>query len=296
MATVYIYKGLPGSGKTTAAKAFQKVNPDCKRVNKDDLRNMLNDGVWNSANEAFVISIRDKIILDAVNKSYDIIVDDTNFEVFHERGIRELVGPHNVVEVVEFNTPIAQCIENDLKRPVDGGRVGANVIMKMDSRRQANENKDASFTHPAQYCGYDEDLSDAIICDIDGTLAHMRNRGPYDWKKVGNDKVDEAVCEVLLDAFRSSGGCTQIILLSGRDGSCREETEKWLEENGVIYDTLYMRSAGDQRRDSIVKAELFDEHIRGKSNVIYVLDDRDQVVRMWRNMGLKVFQVEYGDF
>jgi hypothetical protein len=57
-----------------------------------------------------------------------------------------------------------------------------------------------------------------------------------------------------------------------------------------------MRAAGDSRRDSIVKREIFDDRIRQVWHVKGVLDDRDQVVRMWRDLGLTCVQVAPGDF
>ena len=46
-----------------------------------------------------------------------------------------------------------------------------------------------------------------------------------------------------------------------------------------------------------IKKEIVDEHIKGKYFVKFVLDDRDQVVDMWRKeMGYACLQVNYGDF
>ena len=57
-----------------------------------------------------------------------------------------------------------------------------------------------------------------------------------------------------------------------------------------------MRRTKDFRKDAIVKTELFDAHIRGRYEVLFVLDDRNQVVEMWRVMGLPCLQVAAGDF
>jgi hypothetical protein len=84
--------------------------------------------------------------------------------------------------------------------------------------------------------------------------------------------------------------------MSGRDGSCRDITIKWLEDNNIKYDSLLMRAESDFRKDSIVKKELFDNHIKNKYFIEYVLDDRNQVVDMWRDMGLKCLQVQEGNF
>lgn len=132
----------------------------------------------------------------------------------------------------------------------------------------------------------------AIICDIDGTIAHMGERSPYDWHKVGTDNPDK----IVIDLLRRHDDRV-VILLSGRDEVCRSETVQWLAENRVPFHYLHMRPEGDNRKDSIVKRELFEEYIRDHFNVEFVLDDRNQVVDMWRNeLGLKVLQVAAGDF
>jgi len=72
---------------------------------------------------------------------------------------------------------------------------------------------------------------------------------------------------------------------------CREETMRWLEDNDIVFDQLYMRATDDTRKDSIVKQEIYDKHIKDKYNVVFVFDDRPQVVQMWRDNGLFVFDV-----
>lgn len=57
-----------------------------------------------------------------------------------------------------------------------------------------------------------------------------------------------------------------------------------------------MRPEGDIRKDSIVKREIFENYIRDYYNIQFVLDDRNQVVEMWRSLGLKCLQVQEGDF
>ena len=89
----------------------------------------------------------------------------------------------------------------------------------------------------------------------------------------------------------------RVVFLSGRSDKCRTATETWLKKHvAVPFDALHMREHGDNRRDSIVKVELFDAHVRDAYDVTCVLDDRDQVVEAWRALGLTVFQVAEGDF
>jgi hypothetical protein len=79
--------------------------------------------------------------------------------------------------------------------------------------------------------------------------------------------------------------------LSGRKEDLgRTGTENWLKSHGINYDHLYMRSAGDGRRDSVIKKEIFDTYIRENYLVYAVFDDRPSVVReLWVEEGLPVF-------
>jgi len=117
-------------------------------------------------------------------------------------------------------------------------------------------------------------------------------RSPFDWKRVGEDVVDPVV-RWMLERFQNEA---KIIIVSGRDSVCRKETEDWLLENGILYDELFMRGENDMRKDSIIKREIYENYIKDKYNVMLVVDDRQQVVDTWREMGMKVAQVEPGDF
>lgn len=136
-------------------------------------------------------------------------------------------------------------------------------------------------------------MTKAIIVDIDGTLAKMNGRGPFEWNRVGEDKINEPVRQ-MVNAFADRA---QVIIFSGRDGCCRKDTEMWLALNNVRYDALFMRPEGNFEKDCIIKRRLFDEHVAGKYDIQFVVDDRNQVVDMWRkDLGLTCFQVDYGDF
>ena len=133
----------------------------------------------------------------------------------------------------------------------------------------------------------------AIICDIDGTIAHRGNRSPYDWSRVGQDIPDETMLSIL-PMFIANG--YRIILVSGRDSVCRQDTKDWLDKYSVPYHRLYMRAKDDNRKDYIVKREIYEKLIKPKYEVLLVLDDRNQTVEMWRDVGLKCLQVAEGDF
>lgn len=282
MKKIIILKGLPASGKSTWAKEQVKKYPgQYKRINKDDLRAMLDGGHYSKGNEKFIVTVRDLLIMAALNAGKHVIVDDTNLNPIHESRIRNIVFPDTVIEVKFFEVDVDEAIRRDAKREAS---VGRDVILKM-----YNE-----FLKPeAPVIEYDKSLEDAVIVDVDGTLAHMVDRGPYDWKRVGEDKLCQEVSELVehykWDAYK-------IIVVTGRDGSCEQETRQWLDKHHVPYDELYIRPAGNNEQDAIIKRRIYDEHIKGKYNVRVVIDDRDQVVRMWRSLGLKCIQVADGTF
>lgn len=283
-------KGLPASGKTTYAHTLVDKG-GWKRVNKDDLRAMLDNGKWSKQNEQMIIDIRDKLILAGLIRGYNVVVDDTNFNPKHETELRELVTvlstkpDEYTFEVYEFHTPPEECIRRDLARP---NSVGSKVIMQMYNQ----------YVAPtiAPYIA-DKTLPRCIIVDIDGTLAHMVGRSPYEWHRVGEDSCDEEIASLVRRYHNSSSVAPcDVILVSGRSEACRTITQYWLAENKIPYEALYMRPEGDSSPDTRVKLQIFNEHIRGKYRVKFVLDDRDRVVDMWRSMGLKVLQVAPGSF
>jgi hypothetical protein len=129
----------------------------------------------------------------------------------------------------------------------------------------------------------------AIIVDVDGTLADMRGvRSPFEWDKVLQDKPHLDVIDLVKDL--ASLKKYKIIITTGRDGICEQDTVTWLRKYKDI------RKAGDFRKDNIIKSEIYMDHIRPNYDVKYVIDDRDQVVDMWRSLGLRVLQVAPGNF
>lgn len=281
MSKILMLKGLPASGKTTYAKELANRG-GWKRINKDDLRAMLDNGKWSKGNEKFVLKMRNTIVRAALeNANYNVVVDDTNFAPIHEERLKAIADEFKVpFEVKLFDVSPTECIRRDLARP---NSVGKKVIMDMYYKYIYTP--DPYKPHP--------DLPKAIIVDIDGTLAHMQGRSPFDPTKYHEDTIDETVKEIV-NRYYADG--VTIIVCSGREEIHEETTQKWLLDNGVNHHELFMRPEDDFREDSIVKREIFEDLIRAQYNVLFVLDDRDRVVAMWRSLGLKVMQVAEGDF
>jgi predicted kinase len=298
---VLILKGLPASGKSTYARMQLEDHPGIyKRVNKDDLRKMLDAGHWNKENEEFVLRLRDDLILKALNAGKSVIVDDTNLHPKHEADIRALVDEYNYaldsahgvtleraveVEVKMFDTPLEDCVKRDAAR---AEAVGAKVIRRMH-RQFLQENIAPSAIE------HDPKLPNAIICDMDGTLALHNGRSPYETEKCGDDLVNTPVASIVMKMV-SGWDDAQVLIVSGRDDTYIGHTMQWLSRNYIPYDEIWMRRAGDRRDDVVAKKEIYEQHIKGKYNVLFVLDDRQRVVDMWRSLGLTVLQVAEGNY
>lgn len=275
-------KGLPASGKSTWAKQVVAENEKVFRVNKDDLREMTQGSEFLKSNESNILKIRDEIVRIYLKQGYSIIVDDTNFLPDHEKNLRKIANECSAIFAIkEFDTPIEECIARDALREKS---VGKDAILKIDKQRQRY--------HIEKYQA-DETQPKAIIVDIDGTVATMTGRNPYDYTRVSEDIPNEDVISIV-NLHKQAG--YKVIIVSGRDDSCRKDTENWLEKYNVPYDELYMRKNRDRRKDSQVKLEIFNVHIRSRYNVQFVLDDRNQVVEMWRKLGLRTLQVADGNF
>lgn len=281
--TLVMLKGLPASGKSTWAKQVVAENEKVFRVNKDDLREMTQGKEFLKSNEPNILQIRDEIVRIYLKKGYSIIVDDTNFLPDHENQLRKIANECSALFTIkEFNVPVEECIARDALREKS---VGKDAILKLDKQRQRYQID--------KYIP-DTSLPPAVIVDIDGTIAKMKDRSPYDYKRVGEDEPQKDVID-LVNLLHNNGH--QIIVVSGRDSSCREETKQWLGMSGIHgYSELFMREEGDRRKDNIVKYEIFNKFIRDKYCVNYVLDDRNQVVEMWRKLGLRTLQVADGNF
>lgn len=282
MKIVTILKGLPASGKSTWAKQMVKDNKgSIKRINKDDLRNMLDVSVWSRDNEKFILNVRDDLILKSLEAGKHVIVDDTNLHPKHEERIRKLVKGKAKVVVHNFDVDVEECIARDLKRTAS---VGEKVIRDMYSKFLKPEDT------TEKYVGNPENPP-AYIFDIDGTLALMKDRSPYDWHRVGEDDLNIPVAGILSDVRYAD---VKIIIFTGRDGVCKKDTLDWLRAYNIAFDYFDIRPEGNTEKDSIVKKRMFDK-IKDKYNVIGVFDDRKQVKQMWVDMGLFVFDVNQYD-
>lgn len=273
--------GVSGSGKTHWA-----TQQNMRVISRDDIRREIlglgyKENLWahwkfTKKAERNVTNIQHQQIQEAAASNQDIIIADTNINPKTREKLTAMLQElgYDVEEKV-FKTSIWNCLANNFDR-VD--EVSENVIWGQ--------------WHSMNVQGFlDEDIipvDQIVVCDIDGTIAAMGERSPYDYSKVHLDTVRHEVALAALGLCESLGA--EIVFVSGRELICRRETYDWISANVTSEFTLFMRPIKDNRPDTEIKREIYDTFLKDKE-IVAVFDDRPCVVDMWNDLGLPVFAV-----
>ena len=299
-----LVQGISGSGKTTWAKQWVEEDPIHRvRLNYDDIRCMLGK-YWVPEREPLMKKIFDTALDDAMFAGYNIVVDNmSNLNPVHVQEYQSLVYNHNLeyednqyeIEIKLINTPVEVCIERDSKRVIP---IGEKVI-RQQWRKYRNYIIQQSVKEMLDnQIEEDSKLPHCIIVGMDATLCFNTSGrpfyGPGTAEKIINDIPNISVVD-LARAYCRQYGC-DLIVITGRDDSCREPTLEWLGKYGLYPKLLLMRSEGDYSKGDECKKKLYEEHIKGKYNVDLVFEDSSKVVKMYRDLGLTVLQPNEGKF
>lgn len=291
MKKMYIVRGLPGSGKSTLAYKLYRENNPSVVLSTDDLVTSDHHYLWSNEYLGLAHQLNQAKAKEACRRNLTVIIDNTNItakeiqpyaDTANEYGYSlHLVQPTNI-----WSKDAIECFKRNTHN------VPLKTIQKMLSLFQSDDdvlNRLKLKDVVEKYIPL-ADKPECIICDLDGTLCdHTGIRSPYDGEKCDQDKCIDPVKDLLESQYEYQ---RFIILMSGREEKFKEKTQQWLDKHDIAYDCLFMRKTGDNRRDSIVKLELFNNHIRNKFNVKFVVDDRLQVIKeCWRKLGLFVFNV-----
>jgi len=288
MPDMIIYRGPQATGKSTAA--LELVAQGWTRINMDSIRAANPD--WK---EKQVHAECGRLMDVAAIAGANIVHDNVNLSIPKVQGLQSWAQSNGYTSTVQlFGTDVSLglAINRDLWRGKDGGHsVGRSVIIQayidfgLFTRFQAKG-----------------DIKKTIIFDLDGTLCDCEHRQHYvrgDTKNWGaffagisRDTPRTAVAN-LVRVYDKLG--YTILFVSGRGSEYRKETEAWLEKHLLDCQfALFMRGFQDRRDDTIVKQELYEKYIKPYFNVEAVYDDRPKVVRMWREIGLTVFDCGNG--
>ena len=298
-----ILVGAPGSGKSTFARYFLRTEDNWVRVNRDDFRLMqFGDTLMSPFYEECITKMVEASVITLLKNHTNVIIDATNSSL---RTLEDMVRTYTEYADISFKVfdlSVEELVKRCDKRYEQTGKfIPKSAIEKHVTQLQYTKEKfdfkpiprtvkEATLTYTAQ----DSTLPKAVICDLDGTLSLLNGRDPYDASSADEDLLNVPVARVLQMA-KAQG--YKVILLSGREQLYKEPTDRFLSKHQIAYDLLLMRTTNDYRKDNIIKKELFQQEIAGKYFIEFLLDDRNQVVDMWRkDLQLPCFQVNYGDF
>lgn len=295
-------RGFPASGKTTWAEKYA-ADTGAINVNRDDIRSMLDIGqIGDNVGESQVTNVATTMINSAIRMGKDVVVSDTNLRAAIIKNIAKIaVDKGYSFEIVDFKVELDELIKRDSNR---SDSVGEDVIRDMwakfpyknwkNAEDIVTEVKNKAINDKFAPFNNDSSLSDAVLVDVDGTVAHHNDaRSPFDWSQVSKDTVDEPVAGIVRELYNNG---TKVVIMSGRDAVCKDDTVAWLHDNKIPFHEIHMRPEGDMRKDYVVKDDLVRNNIEGRFHVRFALDDRQQVVDHYRSIGIKVFQVQPGDF
>ncbi len=303
MSKLLILVGAPGSGKSTFARYFLRTEDNWVRVNRDDFRLMqFGDSLMIPFYEERISKMVEASVLALLKSDTNVVIDATNTSL---RTIEDMIRSyteHADISFKVFDLAVEELVKRCDKRYEETGKFISKAVIERNvaNLKHTLEKFDfapiprSSKAPVSEYAPQDESLPKAVICDLDGTLSLLNGRDPYNASTCDKDLLNTPVASVLKMA-KAQG--YKIILLSGREDKYREPTMRFLEKHEIGYDQLLMRTTNDFRKDNIIKRELFEREIQGKYFVNFLLDDRNQVVDMWRKeLHLPCFQVNYGDF
>lgn len=299
-----ICRGIQGSGKSTWAKQWCHEDPEHRvRFNNDDIRNMLGD-YWVPNREKLVTEAKANMITFALIKGYDVVVDNMNLNPKEDEWIRTLCaniekdkGTHVDIEYKDFWTPVEECIRRDAMRP---NPIGEKVIRQTWRRYKDFIIHEEIMAAKAKSLVQDTNLPAAIIVDMDATVCLNTSGRPFYGEGAAEGMLTDEPITPVIELIRNfcDNYPAKLIILTGREDTpeVRKATEQWLENNWLHPDILLMRPVKSFTAGPICKKKLYEDNIKGKFYIPFVLEDNCKCVEMWRNEGLICLQPNEGKF
>lgn len=298
-----ICRGIQGSGKSTWAKQWCHEDPEHRvRFNNDDIRNMLGD-YWVPSREKVVTAMYDTLLTNAMNKGYNIVVDNMNLNPKTcedlEKRVKDFNEHHDWKYEVcyqNFFIPVEECIRRDSMRP---NPIGAKVIKETWRRYRSFIIHEEIMKMKENKRVQDLEKPFAIVLDMDATLCLNTTGRPFYGEGAADGmRSDEPVMEIVeLVNILQLQGFYNIIILTGREDTpeCRKATSDWLEAHAINPSKIYMRPKGNYSSGEECKKKIIED-IMQEYCVRLVIDDSNKCVKMYRDLGLICLQPNDGKF
>lgn len=302
---IILTRGIPGSGKSTWARAWVEESPETRiRINYDDLRNMMGP-YWVPSREPML----DHIIWPAINAaayndlSYDMVIDNMNLnpkvwkkfedwvETFNKSSF---VTEHDVQYVLEFKDffiPVEECIKRDAMRPKPIGEKTIKDIWRKYRHFIQTTQVEKLVNNLVEY---DPNKEDCIVIDMDSTMCFNTSKRPWYGPGSTEGMITDIPNKGVVDVVKAMQDADyNIIVCTGRNEAQREVTEQWLKGHYIEPTEIYMRNDYDYRKGVEIKEELIKQILQ-KYNITAIFEDCEPIVQKLRDMGLTVLQPNKG--
>lgn len=321
MATITLMVGPPGSGKSTLAKERERLG-GVVRVSQDDHGKQGHMDMFEEA-----LKNNHDVIVDRMN--FDKSQRNRYLDPAKKLGYSTRI----MVVHTPLRTCLERCNARVGHPTIQDSKSASQAVNFFFSKYERVEDNEADEVFRLGWV--DVTAPKAIICDLDGTLCNVEHRrhfvrppeekpqweGPFgklelpeedkpkfkkNWPAFFAGIKDDTVNQWCADLLKSMSSKLKIVYCSGRGDNERRTTIEWLEKHDLTLFTdgdsmtyqadLFMRNRQDQRRDDVVKEIILDFEILTRYNPAFMIDDRQQVVDMWRKRGFTCLQCDVGDF
>lgn len=294
---IILTRGIQGSGKSTWAKAWVAEDPEHRiRINNDDLRNMF--GVyWVPSREDVVTKAKKEIAIYAMDKGYDIVIDNMNLNPKEIQYWETVVNYHNgymgkeikyEIEFKDFFIPIEECIRRDAVR---SNPIGEKVIRDTWRRYKHFIQTSEVERYVNNLRLWDSGKPMCVVIDMDSTVCFNTSKRPWFGDGSTEAMIDDVPNHGVVELVKAQE--YPVVVCTGRNKDQHKVTREWLANQGIHPIAYYMRENGDYRKGVEVKVELMNQ-ILDEYNVLVVFEDCEPIVQKYREMGLTVLQPNKG--
>lgn len=303
---IILTRGIQGSGKSTWARKWIEEDPINRvRINNDDIRNMLGK-YWVTEREPLVSEIKQNIVTNAMQRGYDIVIDNMNLNPKEIKLWENIVNENNnfisknniqtalvqwkyEIEFKDFFIPLEECIRRDAMRP---NPIGEKVI-RDTWRRYKHFIQTSEVERYVNNLKRYEGKPKCIVIDMDSTVCFNMSKRPWFGEGAAEGMINDVPNTGVCDVIRQLQEEYLIVVATGRDTSQEEVTKQWLAKQGINVDEYFFRTNGDYRKGVEVKKEEITS-ILEKYDIVAIFEDCEPIVQMYRDMGLTVLQPNSG--
>ena len=296
-------RGIPGSGKSTWAKAWVAEDPEHRiRLNWDDMRNMMGP-YWVPSREP----INKHMLWAGLNmaayctRPYDIVIDNMNLNPKDWKQYEEWITTYNqsmnsdetntqyVIEFKDFFISLDECIRRDAMRP---NPIGEKTIKDI-WRRYKHFIQTTEVENVVNNLRPSTGKVPCVVIDMDSTMCFNTTKRPWYGEGAAEGMIKDVPNPGVVAVVKELQRKFPIVVVTGRDTTQATVTKQWLANQGIAPTDFYFRTAGDYRKGVEVKNELINQ-VLNKYDIVAIFEDCEPIVKMFRDMGLTVLQPNKG--